>query len=72
MFGGAKVAVTDFGPFIDTAQGPVPLHAPLKPANDQPGVGIAVRVTVESAANWPEQAAGQAMPAGALVTRRSR
>ena len=40
-----KVAVTARAAVIDTVQAPVPVQAPLQPANVRPGAGIAVSVT---------------------------
>jgi hypothetical protein len=40
-----KVAVTDSAALIVTTQLPVPLHAPLHPANADPEAGVAVSVT---------------------------
>jgi hypothetical protein len=66
--GGAKVAVTARGSSILTEHPPVPVHAPVQPVNDQPGVGDADSVTVLSVANIAEHVAPQLMPAGWLVT----
>ena len=41
-----KVAVTDRAAVIDTVQVPVPVHAPLQPANVEPLATAAVSVTV--------------------------
>jgi hypothetical protein len=40
-----NVAVTDSAALIVTTQLPVPLHAPLHPANADPAAGVAVSVT---------------------------
>jgi hypothetical protein len=40
-----NVAVTERDAVIDTVQLPVPLHAPLQPANDEPLAADAVSVT---------------------------
>lgn len=40
-----NVAVTDSVAFIVTAQVPVPVQAPLHPANAEPDAGVAVSVT---------------------------
>ena len=44
------------------------MQAPDQPANDQPGVGIAMSVTVLSVANCAVQVAPQSIPPGWLVT----
>jgi hypothetical protein len=41
----AKVAVTLRAVLIVTEQVPVPVHAPLQPAKDEPAAGVAVNVT---------------------------
>jgi hypothetical protein len=46
----------------------VPVHAPDHPANVEPVLGAAVRVTVEPLANDAEQVPPQSIPAGLLVT----
>ena len=40
-----NVAVTLVGAVIVSTQVPVPVHAPLQPANDEPTAGVAVKVT---------------------------
>ena len=40
-----NVAVTPVAAFTVTVQVPVPLHAPLQPAKDEPEAGVAVKVT---------------------------
>jgi hypothetical protein len=40
-----NVAVTERAAVIDTVQVPVPLHAPLQPANVAPLAAVAVSVT---------------------------
>jgi hypothetical protein len=47
--GGANVAVTERGLFMVTMHVPVPVQAPDQPEKDQPGIGLAVRVTSLSA-----------------------
>jgi hypothetical protein len=66
--GGANVAVTDRGSPILTEHDPVPVQAPVQPANDQPGVGAAISVTVLSVANEAVHVWPQSIPAGWLVT----
>lgn len=66
--GGANVAVTDRGLLIVIVHGPVPEQSPLHPAKLQPGVGVAVRVTVLSVANDAEHVGPQSIPDGALDT----
>ncbi|MES2098572.1 MAG: hypothetical protein V4569_02020 [Pseudomonadota bacterium] len=61
---GVKVAVTAVSPAIVSAQGPVPLHAPLQPANVQPADGTAFSTRLVPAANGPPHVVPQAMPAG--------
>jgi hypothetical protein len=51
-----------------TAHAPVPLHAPLHPANVEPTAGVAVRITGVPAAYVAEHVAPQLIPAGLLVT----
>ncbi len=66
---GTNVAVTAAEEVTRTVQGPVPEHAaPLQPANADPGLGVAVRVTEVPESNAAEQVRPQLMPAGALVT----
>lgn len=66
---GVKVAVTDWGPVIVTRQGPLAaVHAPLQPLKSEPGLGVAVSVTVVSCVKKPLQEVPQVIPAGALVT----
>jgi hypothetical protein len=66
--GGANVAVTARGSAIFTEHWPVPVQAPVQPVKDQPGVGVAVSVTVLSVGNVAEQVGLHVMPAGWLVT----
>ncbi len=63
MSGGANVAVTVRGSAIVTEHEPVPVHAPVQPENDQPGVGVAVSVTVLSVANCAVQVRAAVDPA---------
>jgi hypothetical protein len=43
---GMKLALTDWAEFMVTEQAPVPLHAPLQPANTEAAeVGVAVSAT---------------------------
>jgi hypothetical protein len=65
-----NVAVTAVAPVIVTAHVPVPVHAPVHPANvdPDPGVGVAVRVTEVPLPNDALQAVPQLIPAGRLVT----
>jgi hypothetical protein len=45
-----------------------PLQTPVKPENEKPAPGVAVRRTDAPSAKLAEQACGQLMPAGSLVT----
>ncbi len=45
----AKLALTDFEEPIVTAQGPVPVHAPLQPVKVELLAGVGVRLTVAPA-----------------------
>jgi hypothetical protein len=65
--GGPKFAVTDWLEFRVTVHPPVPAHAPLHPVKADPGLGVAVRVTTVPPTKLPEQAVGQAIPAGVLL-----
>jgi hypothetical protein len=42
----SKVAVAARSPDMATAQGPLPVQAPLQPAKVEPAAGVGVRVTV--------------------------
>ncbi len=53
---------------MTTTQGPVPLQAPLQPANVDPPAGAAVSVTGVPAAKLAVQVGAQEMPLGLLVT----
>ena len=63
-----NVAVTPSGPVTAIAHEPVPLQAPLQPANVEPPVGVAVRVTNVPGANVPAHCGEQLMPGTSLVT----
>jgi hypothetical protein len=66
--GGENVAVTDFGPLIESPQEPVPEHAPLQPPNDQPAAGVAESVTLLPVSKLAEHDEPQSIPPGELVT----
>jgi hypothetical protein len=69
VFGGAvKVADTVCGAFITTTQEPIPVQPPVQPANVEPDVPLAVRVTELSLAKSALQVGPQLIPAGSLVT----
>lgn len=63
-----NVAVTDSADVIVTTQLPVPLQAPLQPANTDPLVGTSVSVTTVPLAKFAVQVCVQLIPAGLLVT----
>ena len=63
-----NVAVTDVAPLTVTAQVPVPEQAPLQPAKEEPGAGVAVRVMAVPGVTDCEHVAPQLIPAGLLVT----
>ena len=64
-----NVAVTASAAVIVTEHPPVPVQpAPLQPANVDPSAAVAVSATTEPLAKLAEQAVGQLIPAGALVT----
>jgi len=63
-----KFALTDFAASMVTLQAPVPLQAPLQPANVEPGSGVAVKLTAVPLAKSAEQLAPQAIPGGELAT----
>ncbi len=48
---GLNVAVTALAALIGTEQAPVPVQAPLQPANVEPLAGVAVRATIAAEAN---------------------
>jgi hypothetical protein len=51
-----------------TAQAPVPVHAPLQPANAEPAAGAAARLTTAPEPKDAEQEVPQLIPVGKLVT----
>src|SRR5688572_16075514 len=63
-----KDAVTFFASSIVTMQLPVPVHAPLQPAKEDPEDAVAVSVTTVAVAKIAEQAAPQLIPAGLETT----
>jgi hypothetical protein len=63
-----KFALTDFAASMVTLHAPVPLHAPLQPANVEPESGVAVKSTTVPFAKLAEHVAPQEIPEGALVT----
>jgi len=63
-----NVAVTLRAAVIDVVQVPVPVHAPLQPANVEPLAATAVRVTEVPEAKFAVQVVPQLMPAGDDVT----
>ena len=63
-----NVAVTLRAWLMDNVQVPVPLHAPLHPANVDPLAAAAVRVTDVPDAKFAEQVLPQLMPDGDEVT----
>lgn len=63
-----NVAVTLCAEFIVTVQVPVPLHAPLHPANVLPLPGVAVSVTCVPLLKFALHVLGQLIPLGALTT----
>jgi hypothetical protein len=63
-----NVAVTDFAAVIDTTQAPVPLHAPVQPANVEPADAVGVSVTDVALLKLAEHVVPQLMPDGELVT----
>jgi hypothetical protein len=66
--GTLNVAVTDFAALIVTLQVPVPLQAPLQPANVDPAAALAVSVTTVPLLKFALQMVPQLIPAGLLVT----
>ena len=63
-----NVAVTDSAEVIVTTQLPVPLQAPLQPANTEPLAGTSVSVTTVPLAKSVMQVCVQLIPDGLLVT----
>ena len=63
-----KVAVTAWAWLIVTEQLPVPVQAPLQPANVDPDTGAAVRLTTVPLLKLAEHVEGQLIPAGELLT----
>ncbi len=63
-----NVAVTDSTAFIVTTQLPVPLQAPLQPANVEPEFAVSVNVTCAPLAKFAEQVLGHKIPEGLLDT----
>jgi hypothetical protein len=53
---------------IVTVQVPLPLQAPLQPANVEPALGVGVSVTVVPSVNEAEHVVPQSIAAGELVT----
>jgi len=63
-----NVAVTLLVCVSVTAQTPVPLHAPLQPANLEPAEGVAVNVTAAPLLKAALHVDPQLMPEGVKVT----
>src|SRR5262245_5370867 len=63
-----NVAVTDRAAVIDSVHVPVPVHAPLHPANVEPLAALAVSVTVAPLAKLALHVLPQLMPEGVEVT----
>jgi len=63
-----KVAVTERAAVIDVVQVPVPVQAPLQPANVEPLAAAAVRVTDVPLEKFAPQVVPQLIPAGDEVT----
>ena len=63
-----KFALTDFAASMVTLQAPVPLQAPLQPANVKPESGVAVKLTTVPLAKSAEQLVPQEIPGGELAT----
>ncbi len=63
-----NVAVTLWSELRVTVQAPVPVQAPLQPANADPAFGTAARDTTEPAAKGVEHEKKQLTPEGELVT----
>src|ERR1041385_5439082 len=63
-----KFALTDFAASMVTLQAPVPLQAPLQPANVEPESGVAVKFTTAPLSKFAEHVGPQEIPAGELAT----
>ena len=63
-----KVAVTGSAALIVTTQLPVPVQAPLQPANVEPEFATCVNVTCDPAVKFAAHVLGHKIPDGALVT----
>jgi len=63
-----KFALTDFAASMVTLQAPVPLQAPLQPANVKPESGVAVKLTTVPLAKFAEHVVPQEIPDGELAT----
>src|SRR5579864_6314695 len=63
-----KVAVTDLAAVMVTEHVPVPVQAPLHPANVEPDAGEAVSVTAVPLLKFALHVLGQLIPVGLLVT----
>jgi hypothetical protein len=63
-----KVAVTELAVLTVTVQDPVPLQRPLQPANVEPAVGVAVRVSWVPGVTVSAQSLPHAIPGCELVT----
>jgi hypothetical protein len=63
-----KLALTDFAASMVTLHAPVPLQAPLQPANVEPESGVAVRFTTAPLSKFAEHVGPQEIPAGELAT----
>src|SRR5260221_14143742 len=66
-----KDALTLVAVFIDTTQEPVPLQAPLQPANVEPEAAVAVSDTLVPFAKLALHVAPQMVRAGALTAKRA-
>lgn len=63
-----KFALTDFAASMVTLHAPVPVQAPLHPANVEPESGVAVRFTTTPLSKFAEHVEPQEIPAGELAT----
>ena len=61
-----KFALTDFAASMVTLQAPVPLQAPLQPANVEPESGVAVKLTTVPLAKLAEHVVPQEIPGAYL------